>query len=252
MDRLLMTVLVVVGSAGLARATGPLGGDVEGFIPPDKIAFACAKQAAAAGGKAYSSIDKCHMNLTKDRFKGSNATDEGCETSTKAKLRATLNQLFQKGECPPCIEANTATLDDDIEAELDAENGETYCAGSEPLGDDDTGFVPPDSNSFKCELVVHKNLTKLRRCVSKCVEKLAGFGLKGAPFDVAGCQSTDPLRSCLAKYNKTRDRYLSLCPPCMDQTAQDSLAGEVIAETNAGTDLFYCASPSGAFLDLGN
>jgi hypothetical protein len=192
------------------------------------------------------------MDLAQDRFKGSSATDEGCETSTKAKLSAKLNQLFQDGTCPACLEANTATLDDDIEAELDAENGEIYCAGSEPLGDDDTGLVPPDVNSLKCALVVHKNLAKLRKCARKCVEKLAVMGFKGDPFDVAACQTTDPLRSCLAKYNKTRDRYLFLCPPCLDQAAQDGLVAEVIAETNAGADLYYCASPSGAFLDVGN
>jgi hypothetical protein len=121
-----------------------------------------------------------------------------------------------------------------------------------PLGGGVDGFVPPDTSSLKCELVVHKNLTKLRKCVRKCVEKLALQGLKGVPLDVAACQTTDPLRSCRAKYNKTRDRYLDLCPPCLDQAAQDALADEVLAETNAGSDLYYCASPNGAFLDLGN
>src|SRR5262249_56997601 len=96
-----------------------------------------------------------------------------------------VSQVFQKGECPACLEANTATLDDDIEAELDGENGEIYCAGSEPLGDDDAGFVPLDGDSLKCELVVHKNLVTLRKCASKCVEKLAAFGPNGPPFALA-------------------------------------------------------------------
>ena len=252
MDRAYGTILGLVVSSGLAMAGIPLGGGVAGFVPPDKVAAACAKKAALAGGKAYSAIDKCHTGLAGDRFKGSSGTDEGCETSTKAKLRATLNKLFQDGTCPACLEANTTTLDEDIEAELDAENGDIYCAGSEPLGDDDTGFVPPDAFSFKCEVAVHKNLTKLRKCVRKCVEKLALLGLKGAPSDVAACQTTDPLRSCRAKYNTTRDRYLSLCPPCLDQAAQDALADEMLVETNAGSDVYYCASPSGAFLGLGN
>ena len=46
-----------------------------------------------------------------------------------------------------------------------------------------------------------------------------------------------------------RDKVASFCPACVDSAAQDALADQVDANADARLGDFYCASPSGAFLE---
>jgi hypothetical protein len=191
------------------------------------------------------------MSMAKDAFAGqqSGSSEDACETAIKGKLGGSLSKLYAGGACPQCLVDNTATLGDDIEAARDADNGDVFCAGTVPFGDDDAGVVPPDATTLKCELVVAKNVYKFRYCVAKCHYKAAKYALKGLGFDDEACETGDPLRSCLAKYNQTRHRYLDLCPPCLDASAQDALAAVVEADEDAALGNFFSASPSGAFVD---
>ena len=47
-----------------------------------------------------------------------------------------------------------------------------------PFGGDDTGFVPPDKETLKCESSVTKNAAKLTLAVSICDIKAADAGVK--------------------------------------------------------------------------
>jgi hypothetical protein len=78
---------------------------------------------------------------------------------------------------------------------------------------------------------------------------MAKYGFKQLSFDEEACESTDPLRSCRHKYDVIRDRIASICPPCIDATAQNTLADAAEADADASLGSFYCASPSGAFVE---
>jgi hypothetical protein len=248
MRTVLALALATALAAPVAYAGTPFGGDDTGFVPPDKVAYGCESKVAGANAKLRRAITKCHVDLASQRLKGSNFNDDGCETAAKAKFDAYLNKVFGPNSCPACLVANTTGMSDAVESELDASNGDFYCDGSEPFGDDDTGFVPPDPVVFKCEATVAKNIAKLNQCIDKCHKKMAAYALKGAPFDEEACES-DPLKSCLSKYNKVRDKVLPFCPPCLDQTTQDQLAADTEDAADANLGTFYCASPSGAFID---
>jgi hypothetical protein len=242
--------LASVLSTTLAFAGTPFGGDDTGFVPPDITAYNCESKALLANAKLRQSIGKCHIDLAAQRFKGSSATDEGCETAAQAKFNATLNKVFNANACPACLVSNTTGMADAVETEMDGSNGDFYCEGSTPFGDDDTGFVPSDAAILKCESGTLKNVQKYLACIQKCHRKMAGYALKGKPFDEEACEKTDPTRSCLAKYNRYRDKLLPLCPSCLDQAAHDQLAADTEAFADGTLGTFYCASPSGAFLDL--
>jgi hypothetical protein len=137
----------------------------------------------------------------------------------------------------------------DVAAAVDAANGGVYCAGTTPLGDDDAGLVPPDATTLKCEGMVGKELAKLQLCLAKCHAKYAKAVLSGLRFDEEACESTEPMKSCRAKFNAHRARLAAICPPCLDITAQDGLADQVETTVDGTNDTFYCASPAGAFID---
>jgi hypothetical protein len=250
MQRIFVLVLGLTVLVGLAAA-GPFGGDDTGFVPPSFDALKTESKAMLLGSKVSYKIVKCHIDLASDSLAGQGIgnSEDACENATTSKLDGQLNKLCAQGTCPACLQATTATLGADIEAARDADNGSIYCAGTTPFGDDDTGFVPPDVTTFKCEASVGKNLAKLRLCIVKCHIKMAKYAVKGAPFDDDACESTDPLRACRVKYDKIRDRIAPICPACLDAATQDTLADTVETNEDATLGAFYCASPSGAFLD---
>jgi hypothetical protein len=240
---------------GAAHAGTPFGGDDTGFVPPDKVTLICAQKALLLGSKTAYSIAKCHIDLAAKALKGEGIgnSEDACENSTTSKLGGQLNKLFAQNACPACLIANTATLGADLEVAGDAGNGSVYCAGTTSYVDigqaDDTGFVPPDATVFKCEASVGKNLAKLDRCIAKCHAKMAKYAFAGKPFDEEACETSDPLRSCRTKYNRIRDKVAPICPPCLDAAAQDTLANAVESNADGNLGDFYCASPSGAFVD---
>lgn len=251
MSRILGVAFGVLFMVVPTWAGTPFGGDDTGFVPPSSAALSCAGKASILASKASVNLVRCHMSLALDAFNGqqSGSSEEGCETAITGKLGGSLSKLFAGGACPQCLVDATTTLGDDLEAARDADNGAVFCAGSVPLGDDDTGWVAPDVTTLKCELVVAKNLYKLRYCVAKCHYKAAKYAFKGLGFDDELCESGDPLHSCLARYNLYRDKIVPLCPSCLDAAAQDGLAVAATADADAGLGDFFCASPGGAFID---
>jgi hypothetical protein len=237
-DRHMRTSSIIALSAAFFATNAfstPFGGDDTGFVPPDKLAYYCESKATAANAKLRAAITLCHIDLAAQRLKGSNATDDGCETAAKAKFNNTLSKLFAN-PCPSCLVTNTSGMADAVETEMDGANGDFFCDGSEPLGDDDAGVTPPDATILKCEATVAKNVAKLLICDQKCHKKMAAYALKARPFDEEFCEGY-----CLEKYNRYRDKIVTICPACLDQAAQDQLATdtESFADSTLGT--FYCA-----------
>ncbi len=258
MHRALALAFCLLALGGIAAAAPtPFGGDDTGLIPSTPDALKTESKALLLGSKASYKIVFCHIDLAGKALKGEGigSSEDACENSITSKLGGQLNKLCAQGACPVCLQTTAATLGADLETARDADNSDLFCAGTTAFGDDDTGFVPPDATTLKCEASAAKNLAKLRYCIAKCHTKMAKYAFKTLvtgrpfPFDEDACESSDPVRSCRAKYDAIRDRIASICPPCLDSNAQNTLADG--AETDADTSLadFYCASPSGAFVD---
>jgi hypothetical protein len=256
MRRLLALAMGTCLLMGVAHAGTPFGGDDTGFAPPDKAALVCAGKVLLLGSKTAVKIMQCHDDLAADALAGQGIgnSEEACENAATSKLDGQLSKLFAQHNCAACLATTTATLGADLEAAGDADLGDKFCSGTTSFAaigqTDDTGFVPPDGVTYKCEAAVAKNLARLNYCIAKCHVKMAKYAIRGVPFDDEACESTDPRRSCRAKYNKVRDKLASLpCPVCVNSAMQDQLADEVEANADAGLGAFYCASPSGAFLE---
>jgi hypothetical protein len=238
--------------AGRVVAATPFGSDDTGFIPPSKGVFVCASKTQQLAGKLVVGYTKCHIRLAAAGLAGnaSGSAEEGCAQASRAKFDHAVGNVLGTG-CPLCVvdHVNFSPIAATIEADLDAANGSVFCAGTTALGDDDTGFVPPDATAYKCEAAVAKGLAALRYCLAKCHTKYAKSVMAGAPIDEEACESTDPVRSCRARFNRVRDRVAGICPGCLDATAQDALATGVEADVDQTNDTFYCASPSGAFVE---
>lgn len=241
--------------AGASLAGTPFGGDDSGFVPPDKVALICAQKALLLGSKSAAKIMKCHNDLAADALAGQGIgnSEEACENAVTSKLDGKLNALFSRYDCAACLVATGATLGAGLEAAGDVGLGDRFCEGTTSFADigqtDDTGFVPPDATVYKCESTVAKNLAKLDLCIAKCHVKMAKYAFAARPFDEEACESTDPLRSCRAKYNKVRDKVAPICPACLGSAAQDALADAVEQDADDGLGNYYCASPSGAFVE---
>ena len=77
-----------------------------------------------------------------------------------------------------------------------------------PFGGDDTGFVPPDKETLKCESSVTKNAAKFTLAVSICHDKAADAGVKGKTFDEEACET-----AARGKYDAANAKLT--CPtPC--------------------------------------
>ncbi len=252
MIRRALAVVATVWIASPAVAGTPFGGDDTGFIPPDRGVYVCASKTQLLAGKLLVGYAKCHIRLAGAGLAGnaSGSAEEGCAQAARAKFDHAVGNVLATG-CPLCVvqHVNFTPIAGVLEQQADASNGDVFCAGTTPLDDDDTGNVPPDATSFKCEAAVPKGLAALRYCLAKCHAKYAKSVLAAAPIDEEACESTDPVRSCRAKFDKVRDRLTGLCPPCLDATTQDTLAGGVETDFEQTNDTFYCASPSAAFVD---
>ena len=105
-----------------------------------------------------------------------------------------------------------------------------------PFGGDDTGFVPPDTGTLKCESSVKKNAAKLTLAVSLCHIKAADAGVKGKTFDEEGCETT-----ARGKYDAANAKLT--CPMCVDSKAiGDNVQSMLDTAANAG---IYCDNTSG-------
>jgi len=106
-----------------------------------------------------------------------------------------------------------------------------------PFGGDDTGFVPPDKATLKCESSVTKNAAKFTLAVSICHDKAADAGVKGKTFDEEACET-----AARGKYDAANAK-LTTCPSCIDSKAIGDNV-ETMLDTAANPGI-YCDNTSG-------
>ena len=108
---------------------------------------------------------------------------------------------------------------------------------------DDSGLVPPDTNTLACEAAAAKNVAKLKTCIDKCHTKAATAAFNAKTFDEEACEKADPKKSCRAKYDATAAKLMAkgTCPACLDATAQSNLADLVTTFLEDNNAQIYCA-----------
>ena len=103
---------------------------------------------------------------------------------------------------------------------------------SAPFGGDDTGFVPPDQVTAKCEDGVAKLLANLVGKSAGCLRKSATAAFKGKAFDVDACDDAVEAKFAAGLGKLT-------CPPCIQPA---DVLHELATSTVEGVSpLIYCA-----------
>jgi peptidyl-Lys metalloendopeptidase len=222
-----------------------------GFVPPDENTAKCELGVAKQLSKLAACASKCQVKLTDASVKNKPFDDDACEdgtgkpTSCRAAFDAASTKLLGSGTCPACLDAGTQDgVADQTMQFVELYNGSIYCAGTVPFGGDDTGFIPPDADTAKCESGVANALRKLAACVAKCDAKQADALAKGKSFDVNACRSgAGKPTSCRAAFDATSAKLLAggACPACLDAAAQSGTADAVTSLVAAQKPSLYCA-----------
>jgi len=218
-----------------------------GFVPPDKNTAKCEDAVARDLAKLAACIRKCHIKQADLALKQKPFDEESCETgadkSCRAKYDAASASLETKAICPSCLDAAArGDLADQVTNAIDgSEQGDVYCAGTTVFGGDDSGFVPPDNDTSKCEDAVTKAVATFAGCVSKCEMKQAAVEFKGKPFDKAACESG--AKSCRTKYDAASGKLdqKGTCPSCLDAAARGSVADMTRDFLEQHQAQIYCA-----------
>jgi hypothetical protein len=218
----------------------------------------CASAIGKAFAKAVGTVIKCHGKQATARFKGTDAAtaaaaEEACEetspSSAKVKLDAALAKLSSSGKCS-ATQLSNAGLEESVifgssPLSLDGQNNQVFCDSTSGLliGDDDTGSVPNSADNLKCALTVGKMVSKLVASTIKCHDKMNKAFFKGLDFDEESCEETNSVShaGALDRFNQQRDKLaaLSICPPCLDSSALDTLAANALAQVDAANAIGY-------------
>ena len=171
--RRLTFALLVLSFAVTPAAAGPgdpFGGDDAGCIPPTANDAACEDGVAKAIRKYMQAVIKCHIKAADS---GGFVDDELCESDAttgkgaKEKYDAAIAKLAPtcSGQC---AFLNAPGLRSTVEGLLEAGNGLIYACPGAAFGGDDSGNVPPDPTTRKCEDGVAKAISKYIARVIKC------------------------------------------------------------------------------------
>jgi VCBS repeat protein len=227
---------VAVANFGGIPGTGSvlLNCDTGGVVPPNRQIGRCENRVAKNMARLMGCQAKCHIKQAVSALQGMSFDEEACEEGATHSCRAAYNKasatILARGYCPCCLDAPAqSSIADHATNVLDQINGQVYCAGSSPLGDDDRGFVPPDTEAAVCENTVAKHITRLVRCLAQCQIKQVYAIFAGHSFDAEACAGTSLPMSCRAEYDRATSALLGNggCPPCLDATAQASLADQM-------------------------
>ena len=257
---MLKTLMAAVGLvaivAGSARAATPFGGDDTGFIPPNKDVAKCENSVGKSAGKAAACILGCHKKRAKGQLADDTAEDN-CENNLPAAAdcqgkydAVTGNSSKINALCPTCLgPTSRGNLFGLVETLIDSNNNKIYCAGTTPWGGDDTGFLPPDKDTEKCEDGVGKAVAKSIACIIKC-HKGRASGKYADDTAEDACERTGGLASCKGKWDKAMSHLNCASVSCLDTSGErDALFAFVESNVDSTNGLVYCASPSGAFLE---
>ena len=100
---------------------------------------------------------------------------------------------------------------------------------------EDSGFVPPDVATLKCEAAVAKAAAKQWAAIAKCHSKAASAALASRTFDEEGCEA-----AAAAKFDKSTGN-LKACPPCVQGASLTAIRTYVETTGDATNGMFYCA-----------
>src|SRR5437870_640975 len=124
--------------------------------------------------------------------------------------------------------------------------GASLAAPGDPFGGDEPGCFPLNKNAAKCQHTVAKAASKALVCILGCHLKRADGKLADDTAEDA-CESTDPVKSCKAKYDKTTgpaSKINALCPPCFDATARATAFANAETQLDALGGVVYCCEAS--------
>jgi kumamolisin len=239
-----------------------------GFVPPDQNTAKCEDTVGQHLKTLTACLTTCQIKQADSALKGKLFDEEACEQGTgrptscraaydKASAallaRTVLVNKVKVPLCPGCLgTAAQSSLGDLVSNFIENNNGQIYCAGTTPFGGDDSGFVPPDKNTGKCEDTVALHLKTLAACMTHCQIKQADSALNGASFDEEACeQGSGKPTSCRAAYDKASAALLAskvlvnkvkvpLCPTCLNGPAQSVLADSVMSFMEQSNGQIYC------------
>jgi hypothetical protein len=243
-------VVVVLLSAGwcLAAPGDPFGGDDSGCIPTTAPVGKCEDGVAKAIGNYVQAVNQCHIKAADLLVKGAinvDVTEELCESTpggkgAKEKYDAAIAKLAPTcgGQCTI---TNAPGLRAAIEIVVEGGNALIYACPGTAFPGDDSGNVPPDPATGKCEDGVAKAITKYIQALLKCHIKAADLGVKGKPFAEELCES-DPStgKGAKEKYDAAIAKLALTCPVCSTANAS---ALRSLSEANVECHLgdIYCA-----------
>lgn len=263
---------VCLAARPAAAAPGdPFGGTETGCVPSGKPGLACGKLLNSAFGKLIPSVLKCHLTQATQAFKtghsstGFDTQEENCSVAGPKSAKVKFDAVLAKAAavCPPGIlpiaesRRDTFLADASNPGSLDSLNFVFFCDDSSGLtiaepggGDqDENGFIPASSASFKCSVGVLKALSKLVASVYKCHTKAASTIFANKPFDTdAACEES--AKGAHAKFEAAVNKYINagICPACisdvMNPTHALAIGTQVIAALDAQNEEIYpCPAP---------
>jgi len=242
---MLMTAAAFTLSAGLAVAGTPFGADDTGFVPPDKDTAKCEDGVSKEVSKLGAALLKCNIKDSDDQFKnGGTGSFDGvaCQVAARGKYDTKTGALTCTGPAAcvdrPGLRDLTTTL-------INLNGGVVFCDSSSGTAQDapNTGFVPADKETQKCEDAIAKSASKLLGAIVKCHIKAADQALKGKPYNEEACEQI-----AMGQYDLKTFTILE-CPSCLGAAAQGALRDLVETLLDGNNVGSYCASPSGAFLN---
>ena len=203
----------------------------KGFLPPDHDTGKCEDKITKKVAKLAKARIKCHRKVAAAALSGGIFDGAACKVDASAKFDDAASQLTG---CPACLTGNLTAIRTATESIADSLNGGVYCAGTTALPSPALGFVPPDSDSAKCEHSIGKALAKLTKALFKCEQKSADAAAAGNPFDLSGCHAA------AATAYGTGTAALTGCPACATSNAA-GLGGQIEPfVVNVLSDV-YCA-----------
>src|SRR5581483_11695662 len=220
-------------------ATGaPLGGGLAGCVPPVKNGIHCGAAVLGAYRALVRTALACQCRHLKRRFRNVATADmdeEACEAAARTRFGAVLVKLVGRGVCDPAQEAAAAGVRDELLAALDGPiDGGLACSGTDPLGGDEAGFVPPTRGALSCACAAGQNLNQLFGRMLACDGQLAGKLARRKTANLAACQG-----AVRGKLDAAAARLaaLGVCPDCLDAPAQGALATSLVGLATGDVNL---------------
>jgi hypothetical protein len=260
MPRLLsfgVVVILLLTPCLLPAACTPLGdGDDTGCVPPDKTTAKCENGVASALVMLTAQLAKCNIRDGDAKWKATNggascvADDPSFDgPSCQIKARTTYDDKVAKlVSCPPCLSLSGAR---DVMTQLvNSHNDLAYCSPSSGCAEDIgqpvqnvSGDIPDLTDVKQCEDREARALSKLMGAILKCHVSSAKAQERGKSVDEEACETTAE-----SKYDATTAK-LGICTGCLGFGGYAAARDLTHSLIDAQSVNFYCASPSGAFLN---